>query len=489
MITRPIHKTIVAVVLLMVAIVWSAAFSQTLNLSAEKPVKRVGFIPIRTTGGKVDAVTDSLTKSLYRAMQKNGKTGVVLLSQLVKGPSETDTCISEACVLSLAEKTRATAVIWGTIETSNALSIVKLFSGSVADKRVIARVTTELGSLYSAIDEQVLRLVNSIDEVPPPVIAPTTMAKDSTTKVSTDSIAKVLAAKKDSIIKIIAAKKDSIVKVLAAKDSILKVLAAKDSTAKDTAVSLEMVVKSYASLELISNPDSVPLSINGQSAGLTPYKSDSLAPGVYTVAINADGYIPFSSSISLPEKSQKKIRINLVSNSGTLKIRSLPAGAKVHLNDTAAGKTPYSSTKVKPGSYKVNVSLDNYLPQTKLVSIVKGQTEELDFRLVSKTYADSVKKAKHVKFQWVRRIGLGVLAAGLGGFGLVYNYQAAQNIDKQNKVYDEYKNMIGTDVEFQKKWEEYQSYNSTIADKTHKRNVCYILGGCFAVGFAFSIPF
>jgi hypothetical protein len=65
----------------------------------------------------------------------------------------------------------------------------------------------------------------------------------------------------------------------------------------------------------------------------------------------------------------------------TLKVESEPAGARLYINDSLAGETPYEKSALPPGSYEFRVEKAGYRPQSYRLNAVSGKDYELRFTL------------------------------------------------------------------------------------------------------------
>lgn len=164
-------------------------------------------------------------------------------------------------------------------------------------------------------------------------------------------------------------------------------------------------------------------------------------------------------------------------NTGTLSIRSKPAGADVYLNGTKAGLSPWENEMLVPGNYALKISLKGFVAVEDSVTVNPYSTTEKSYRLKAvKSVEETAKKPERKRGQVVRRITLGVLSAGFAGCGYVFEM-------KSNTAYNTYSEVNTYDqVAHDENW-------GTV-DKSEKfRNAFYILSGLAAVGFVVSIPF
>ena len=66
---------------------------------------------------------------------------------------------------------------------------------------------------------------------------------------------------------------------------------------------------------------------------------------------------------------------------GTLRLSSVPEGARFYVNDVAHGKGPVSIPGLKPGTYAVRAELEGYGTLSKSITIANGESANEEFRL------------------------------------------------------------------------------------------------------------
>jgi hypothetical protein len=134
------------------------------------------------------------------------------------------------------------------------------------------------------------------------------------------------------------------------------------------------------SLDIQSTPDGGDVYLDGEPAGVTPVIIDDLSPGQYTVLIQKDGYEPFeNASVVVSAGNTTPVQAVLEMSppsgtSGSLDITSIPAGAKVYLDDVYQGKTSLLITNLDPGAYMLRLEKEGYNAWYQGITIVAGET-------------------------------------------------------------------------------------------------------------------
>ena len=109
-----------------------------------------------------------------------------------------------------------------------------------------------------------------------------------------------------------------------------------------------------------------------------PWKMDSLTEKFYfKVTVEVEGTIQTAGgpgSDSVPPKSE-------ASKTGSIKVKSTPAGAAVYVNGTQKGITPMSVVGLSPGNVGLKVVLDGYEVVEDSVKIEAGKEETMNYTL------------------------------------------------------------------------------------------------------------
>jgi hypothetical protein len=392
----------------------------------------MAILPIRNSQGIITPETkEILTWIHFKLFSMNVKN--MLKQEELEGKLSSDasinldSCYSEECMFSAGSKLQVKSIVFGTMDTRDSTRTLSLSLGNIPTMKVINKVTIETkGSILDLMNQLSLLLTG--------------------------------------------------------------LLAYGIDTSQTIIPEPEPPAPQYAILELGSEPEGADVLIDGDKVGTTPYRNDSLKEGTHEVIIDMYSYKQFKKDISLSKGDHRKLKIHLIERFGGLTVLSKPQGATVVLNNDTTGQTPFSSDTIIPGNYNLGLYLQEYVPFTKAISVIRGQADTITTTLVSKAFVDSMARVKKNRWRWIRRITFGTLTAGFTGLGYYTNELVKNSLVNEDNAYKSY--MAQKDAALQQsKWEEYNE----IADHTDKlmkeRNAWYIMGGLFAIGFGLSIPF
>jgi curli biogenesis system outer membrane secretion channel CsgG len=231
---------------------------------------------------------------------------------------------------------------------------------------------------------------------------------------------------------------------------------------------------------------------------------------VFTATEDSPGRIEEVMTSGTKSIAQKLVSAVEQSIFGALSIKTTPTNAEVYLDDSLMGVTPFSHTKLSPGSYALSLSKAGYDTIKRRIELEKSKTTETMFSLThTKTYNDSValveqrlkaqadsivvaaKKAerkKSVRKKVVRQIILGSIGVGFGGVGLYYNSLVEKEIQKKNEAAEQYRN-ASQGADFDKAWQTYKTSGSKTDNYLFIRNIMSGCGAAFGTLFCITLFF
>jgi TonB family protein len=139
-------------------------------------------------------------------------------------------------------------------------------------------------------------------------------------------------------------------------------------------------------LRVESDPAGARVRLNGEAKGQTPLRLVDLPFGVYEVRVERKGYEAQTRDVSLQADSPSaELRVALARPaappSGAADVLSTPSGASVSVDGRPVGRTPLSRLKLKPGTRRIEVALDDHETWIGSVDVVAGETGHVEVRL------------------------------------------------------------------------------------------------------------
>lgn len=138
---------------------------------------------------------------------------------------------------------------------------------------------------------------------------------------------------------------------------------------------------SSATLTVESEPAGARLSVNGIARGTTPATVDRIPEGEVIIDLSMDGFNPAQRSLKLVSSQKETVKVVLSALKSELKVVSMPAKARIYLDNQNVGESPVELKDLAAGTYKVRAELRGYEILSRSVTIAAGQKTTEEFRL------------------------------------------------------------------------------------------------------------
>lgn len=136
----------------------------------------------------------------------------------------------------------------------------------------------------------------------------------------------------------------------------------------DQRVAVELKLEPLAGMALVtSDPPGADVTLDGAWRGKTPFQATDLPMGTRALDFELPGYLPKRMELSVEDRIPRRIRAELVPNTGRLTVRSQPEGAEVLLNGEVRGTTPCEIADAPAGENRVDLRLAGYVTHTERV--------------------------------------------------------------------------------------------------------------------------
>lgn len=141
------------------------------------------------------------------------------------------------------------------------------------------------------------------------------------------------------------------------------------------------LIKQYGYLSLRSFPDEAEIYLNEKLIGKTPIENYQIDEGTYNLIIKKKNYVEYKEIIPVKVNSEIKRDIILTLEKSTLIINTSPDKARISLNGTTYGYTPFISDAIQPRIFQLDIDKNGYKNISKEINLSPGDTTKLSFEL------------------------------------------------------------------------------------------------------------
>jgi len=143
----------------------------------------------------------------------------------------------------------------------------------------------------------------------------------------------------------------------------------KDKEIRSLDVSLE---PKRSSVLIASNPSGASLEMNGKVVGSTPLVLESLPVGKYTGQLKMTGYEERGVSWEISDERPLRVFMDLSSNIGKIEFTVTPKGARIFVDGTLVGPSPYFG-ELSEGKYLIRIEREGYIPVEQHILLKRGE--------------------------------------------------------------------------------------------------------------------
>jgi hypothetical protein len=150
-----------------------------------------------------------------------------------------------------------------------------------------------------------------------------------------------------------------------------------------TPVKVDVTLSSdSAELTVESTPSGASVNMDGSVAGTTPLTLPNVKSGNHVLELSLKGHNNNRHEITLQTGEKQKVSSVLKALPGKLSVLSVPAGARIYLNNQFKSEAPIKSVEIPSGSYEIRAEAKGFDPQTKTNTISFGEETVVEFNLV-----------------------------------------------------------------------------------------------------------
>lgn len=145
----------------------------------------------------------------------------------------------------------------------------------------------------------------------------------------------------------------------------------------------ERLVLASGTIDVMSEPTGAEVTVNGIVRGKAPLRVTGVPKGRAIVKFSLPGYEDAVRDLAVSAGDVQALPVVLKGLPGTLRVTTVPDGARIYVNDRFEGKSPLSLAGLAPGEYAVRAELDGHGFQTRTVTLENGSSASEEFRLSS----------------------------------------------------------------------------------------------------------
>jgi hypothetical protein len=237
-------------------------------------------------------------------------------------------------------------------------------------------------------------------------------------------------------------------------------------------------------------PDRATVFIDGKQIAAEQMPRIPVAAGTVSIRIDLDRSPVFKTALTTGPGETSTLFFNSSDDRATLDILTEPGGARVYINGTCQGQTPFLTSFLAPGRHRIKVELPGYSPRDTLVALSSGESGNLTLELDrSRQWRDSVfavAQARLRRRQTIRKVAFTALAAALGGAGAWYDFSMGRALDRAAKASAAYG---AATSDFGPYKDQYTMQCTQALDAMIRRNALYTASGAAALGLCLSFMF
>jgi hypothetical protein len=142
------------------------------------------------------------------------------------------------------------------------------------------------------------------------------------------------------------------------------------------------LVADAGQLVVRSEPAGATVRLNGAERGVTPCDIPDAPSGENTIEVVLEGYAPHVEKLSLRAQERREIAASLKALPTTLRIVSVPPGARVYVDNQFRGEAPLTLGDLAPGTHRVRAEMPGHEPSARDVSLLRETPVVEEFRMV-----------------------------------------------------------------------------------------------------------
>jgi len=135
-------------------------------------------------------------------------------------------------------------------------------------------------------------------------------------------------------------------------------------------------------IRFVSQPPGAAVFVNAARRGVTPMTLDRVPGGDNTVRLSLDGYEPHTEKVNVVPGNTYDVHVQLKPRPGILSVVTMPAKARIYIDNEFRGEAPVEVQGLEPRKYRVRAELAGHEPDARDVVIRRAEKTIEEFRLV-----------------------------------------------------------------------------------------------------------
>ena len=137
-----------------------------------------------------------------------------------------------------------------------------------------------------------------------------------------------------------------------------------------------------AMIDLSSRPDGADVTLNGVGKGKTPCVIDRIPAGTCQLEIMMDGYATYKQTLNLQAGQNEKMTAVLKAMSSELQVVTIPAKARIYVENQFRGESPVTLSDLEPGEYRIRAEVIGCEPLARTVTLGRNKKLVEEFRMI-----------------------------------------------------------------------------------------------------------
>ncbi len=130
-----------------------------------------------------------------------------------------------------------------------------------------------------------------------------------------------------------------------------------------------------------STPPGATVRLNGAERGKTPCQLSDVPAGENVLELLLTGYRPYSEKLTVGAQETREVAAVLQAIPTSLRVVSIPNGARIYVDDQYRGDAPVDITDLAPGPHRVRAEMIGYEPMARTVTLAAQAQVVEEFRL------------------------------------------------------------------------------------------------------------